>query len=132
MPEGRAPIEYYDLLEEAVIAQLATVDIAGRPQVNPVWLLCENDQILLSVLEGTSKLRNMRANANVALSLLDPQDSFRYLELRGTVAAIERYDDLSLVNALSRKYTGGDYRSAQPGQVRYRIRIDVRGWSAQG
>ncbi len=132
MPEGKVPIEYYDLLEEAVIAHLATVGPGGRPEVNPVWVLCEHDDLHLSILEGTSKLRNIRERPDVALSFLDPENPSRYLEVRGRVTAIEQYDDLSLVNSLARKYTGSDYRNSQPGQVRFRVRVTVRGWTAQG
>lgn len=132
MPEGRVPIEYYDLLEEAVIAHLATVGPAGRPEVNPVWVLCEHDELHLSILEGTSKLRNVRDRPDVALSFLDPENPSRYVEVRGRVTVIERYDDLSLVNALSLKYTGSNFRNVRPGQVRFRVRVAVRGWTALG
>ncbi len=132
MPGGNVPIEYYDLLEEAVVASLATTDEMGRPQVNPVWVLCQDDDLLLSVLDGTAKLSNMRARPDVALAFIDPVDPFRYLEVRGVVATIDRYDDLSLVNLLALKYTGSEFRNARPGQVRYRVKVKVRGWTAQG
>jgi PPOX class probable F420-dependent enzyme len=132
MPGGPVPSKFADLLEGTVMAHLATVDPSGIPQVNPVWILWENGCLHVSVLSETRKLNNMRANPNVALSFLDPEDNRRYLELRGTVQSIERYDDLSLVNRLSRKYTGSDYKAAKEGQIRFHVTIAVDTWTAQG
>lgn len=132
MPVGPVPLMYRDLLEGNVLAHLATVSPDSKVSSTPVWILWNNDQVQISVLGDTKKLVNMRANPYVALSLLDPENPGRYLEIRGKVASIERYDDLSLVNELSRKYTGHDYRNVKPGQVRYRVTIAIERWSGQG
>lgn len=131
MPEGPVPRSYLDLLQGNVIAHLATVNPDGQPSVTPVWMLWQDDHVVLSVLGETRKLQNMRANPNIALSLLDPENPMRYLEMRGRVTAIERYDDLSVVNALSRKYIGHDYRNVKPGQIRFRIDIAIERWTGQ-
>lgn len=132
MPKVPVPLQYIDLLEGNVMAHLATVDGDGCPQVNPVWILWDADTIVMSMLEGTRKLANIQGWPHVALSLLDPEDSNRYLELRGHVTRIERYDDLSLVNLLARKYTGRDFRGARHGEIRYRVVVTVTSWTAQG
>src|SRR6478752_5144702 len=109
MPQGPAPERYHDLLESKALGHLATVDAKGRPQVNPVWYISDGAFIYLSVKPETAKYRNLRANPAAALSILDPANSGRYVELRGTVTGFELYEDLTWVNQLAHKYTGADF-----------------------
>lgn len=133
MPAVPVPDRYRDLLESAVLGHLATVDPGGKPQVNPVWFLWDADggTILLSVTAETRKLRNLQGNPAVALSISDPAQPDRYLELRGTVVELERYDTLVWVNVLARKYTGADFTRGASG-LRYKVTVRVDAWTGQG
>jgi len=119
------------LLEEGALGHLATISPTGQPQVNPVWFLWENDHLLISVKPETVKYRNLRANPRVAMSILDPADNYRYLEVRGEVVDFTLFTDLTFVNRLARKYTGADFRSGVAGEERYRITIRVDTWTGQ-
>ena len=132
MPTGQMPSTHLDLLERPVMGQLATVDSNHRPQVNPVWFLYDGQRLLLSVKPETAKFRNMRANHWVALSILDPENSFRYLELRGKVISFELYKTLTFVNQLAQKYTNADFTAGTVGEERYKITIDIETWTASG
>lgn len=131
MPLGPVPDHFNDLLNGAVLGHLATVDANGRPQVNPVWFIWEDSQLLIGVKGDTGKLRNLRENPWLALSILDPDNSFRYLELRGEVVAFDEYRDLSFVNRLSRKYRGTDVDPSEMGKERYRLTVRVDAWTSQ-
>lgn len=132
MPRGPLPATYLDLLERPLIGHLATVDGKGHPQVNPVWFLYDGTRLLLSVKGETTKLRNMRGNHWIALSVVDPDSSYRYLELRGKVISFELYKTLTFVNQLSQKYTGADFTGGHAGEERYKVTISIEGWSASG
>jgi hypothetical protein len=88
--------------------------------------------LLLSIKPDTIKFRNLQANPAVALSILDPRDSFRYLELRGTVIDFELYTTLEFVNRLAHKYTGSDFTGGRDGEERYKVTIQVDTWTAAG
>lgn len=131
MPNAPVPDRFHDLLESAALGHLATVDGEGRPEVNPVWFLWDGEHVLISVLASTRKYRNLQRDPRLAMSLLDDKHPQRYVEVRGEVVAFERYDDLTFVNQLSRKYTGGDYQYGHAGQVRYKLTIRVDAWTGQ-
>ncbi len=130
MPTGQLPTSHLDLLERPVVGHLATVDANGRPQVNPVWFLFDGQRLLLSVKGGTAKLRNMRGNHQVAISVVDPDNPFRYLELRGRVISFELYKTLTFVNLLAQKYTGADFTDGHAGEERYKVTISIESWTA--
>jgi PPOX class probable F420-dependent enzyme len=129
MPKSPVPVEFRDLLESTELAHLATVDAHGKPQVNPIWFIWDGTHLLLGVQEATAKYRNLRRNPHLAVSILDPGNPFRYIELRGKVIDFHLYEDLSFVNELSRKYTGKDYPPESMGLRRYRLTVEIDSWT---
>ena len=129
---GEAPQRYRDILESTALGHLATIGADGRPQVNPVWFIWDGHAILLSVKPETVKYGNMRANPAVAMSVSDPAQPDRYVEVRGEVVALELYETLAWVNQLARKYTGEDFRGGRDGEHRYKVTIRVDAWTGQG
>ena len=132
MPKGPIPVSYLDLLESPVLGQLATVVDHHRPQVNPVWFLWDGERLLLSIKPETAKYRDLRKNPALAISILGPQNSFRYLGLRGVVAEFQLYTTLEFVNLLARKYTGADFAGGQDGEERYKVIVQIDSWTASG
>ncbi|MGI9253863.1 MAG: PPOX class F420-dependent oxidoreductase [Thermomicrobiales bacterium] len=132
MPSGPVPERFSDLLESCSLGHLATVSAEGKPQVNPVWFIADRQSLYLSVKADTAKLRNMRANPSVALSISDPANPGRYVELRGEVVDLELFDTLEWVNHLARKYIGADFSMGANGEHRYKVTIGIDGWSGQG
>ena len=131
MPKGPVPEQYHDILESTTLGHLATIDEKGRPQVNPVWFLWDGEHVLLSVRPVTKKYSNLRINPHVAISLLDPSNPYRYVEIRGEVIEWELFTTLDFVNLLSRKYTGADYTRGVVGEERYKVTIRVDSWTGQ-
>ncbi len=132
MPKGAVPERYQDILDSTALGHLATVAPDGRPQVNPVWFISNGSYVYLSVKPETAKYRNLRANPNVAMSVADPANPDRYVEVRGEAVEFELYDTLAWVNQLARKYTGADYTRGVDGEHRYKVTIRVDSWTAQG
>jgi PPOX class probable F420-dependent enzyme len=131
MPALPIPARFDDLLAAPVMGHLATVSADGAPQVNPVWFIRDGDLLLLSVKESTAKYRNMLANPRAALSVIDPADSHRYIELRGEVVALDLYLTLEWVDELARKYTGRAFTGGRAGERRYKVTIRVEKWTGQ-
>jgi PPOX class probable F420-dependent enzyme len=85
----QVPDSYRDLLERPLIAHLATVRPDGGPMVNPVWFVWDGDRIRMTHTRTRQKFRNLQAEPRVALSITDPDEDQRYLELRGEVETVE-------------------------------------------
>lgn len=119
------PDSYKDLLDKKAFAQLATVMSDGSPHVTPVWWDYDGNHIRINTAKGRVKDRNMRRNKKVALTIVDPDNPYRYLGVRGEVAEITEQGADAHIDLLAKKYLGKDkYPFRQPGEVRvlYKIR----------
>lgn len=83
------PEDFRDLLERPLFADLATVREDGTPQVNPMWYAWDGEFIKFTHTNFRRKFKNISANPNVAISIIDPENPYRYLEVRGVVEHIE-------------------------------------------
>ncbi len=88
-PVPQVPDSHRDLLERPLIAHVATVRTGGGPQSNPMWFAWDGARIRLTHTSTRQKFRNLQAEPRVALSITDPDDSQRYLEVRGVVEGTE-------------------------------------------
>ncbi|MGD9792611.1 MAG: PPOX class F420-dependent oxidoreductase [Acidimicrobiia bacterium] len=112
------------LLAEPVIANLATVGRDGSPHLTPVWVDLAGDDVVINTAEGRAKIDNLRRQAKVAVSVVDPQDPYRVLALQGAVTAITDHDADAHIDRLARKYLGVDtYPMRQPGERRLKVTI---------
>lgn len=91
------------------LAHLATIGPDGAPQTSPVWFHWEDGLIRVSVYETSQKLKNVRRDPRVAVSIVDPRDAYRYLEFRGVVTSVKPDPHTELIIRLSGKYLGLDY-----------------------
>jgi len=97
----------------------------GSPQVTPVWCDFDGAHVLVNSARGRVKDRNMRRDPRVALVILDPDNPYRYLEVRGRVVEITEDGAEAHIDRLAQKYLGVErYPYRQPGEVRvlYKIR----------
>ena len=79
------PVSHLDLLERPLFAHLATLRPDGTPQVNPVWFRWDGERLWFTTETRRFKYRNIVANPSAAVSINDPDQPYRYLEVRGTV-----------------------------------------------
>ncbi len=125
------PESHADLLKKPVIAHLATIGSGGGPHSTPVWCDWDGRHVLLNTNKGRQKYRNLVRDPRVALSIVDPADPFRHLQVQGT-AVIEDDSDLAGINSLSNKYIGQDYPFLQPGEERVVIKVKPEHVTSQG
>jgi PPOX class probable F420-dependent enzyme len=91
----------------------------GRPQVTPVWVDYDGKNVVINTAQGRQKDLNLQRDGRVAMSILDPDNPYRYLEVRGKI--IERTTDGAdkHIDAMALRYLGKDkYPFAKPGEVR--------------
>jgi PPOX class probable F420-dependent enzyme len=126
MSLDKIPKSHYDLMEDKkrAFAHLATVMEDGSPQVTTVWFNINGKYVLINSLEGRVKDKNMRKRPKVALIIPDPQDPYRYLQIRGHVAEITKEGARAHIDVLAGKYTGtAQYRGFHQGDVRVTYKI---------
>ncbi|MCA9913114.1 MAG: PPOX class F420-dependent oxidoreductase [Anaerolineae bacterium] len=102
------PDTHKDLIERPIVAALATLMPDNQPQVTPVWFGYEDGFILVNTARGRQKDRNMSERPKVTLLVIDPDNPYRYLEIRGTVIEINEEEGLEHINTLTRRYTSRD------------------------
>jgi PPOX class probable F420-dependent enzyme len=113
------PEKFEDILHSNALAHVATVGPKGEPQNNPVWFDWDGKRIRFSQLPTRQKFRNLQREPRLSLSIVDPQNPYRYLEVRGVVERVEEDPDLAFMNKLAKKYTGQEtYAGAKPGEGR--------------
>ena len=103
MSDRVIPEKFTDLFDKRVFANLATLMPDGRPQVTPVWCEFDGTHIMVNSAQGRQKDRNMRRDPRVSLSVMDPDNAYRYLEVRGEVVEIEEDTTCEHINKLAKK-----------------------------
>jgi PPOX class probable F420-dependent enzyme len=128
------PASHADLLESTALAHVATIGPDGAPQVNPVWFVWDGRYLCFSQTTQRQKYRNVRRDPRVALSIVDPSNPYRYLELRGVVARIEPDPDLAFVDRVTKKYLGQDRDPSwnPPGEERVVVVVEPRRTTQMG
>ena len=127
------PGSHSDILDKPAFASVATIGPNGEPQNNPVWFGWDGSRIRFSQTTKRQKYQNMSADPHVALSILDPDDPYRYLEVRGVVVDVEDDPDLAFINSMAQKYLGLDrYPWHQAGDERVVIVVEATHTSTMG
>ncbi len=128
IPEG-----YRDLLESTALVHVATIGPKGEPQNNPVWFDWGGEYVKFSQTKARQKYRNVNREPRLAFSLVDPENPYRYLEVRGEVDHIEEDPENDFINAMAKKYMGVDeYPLHQPGDERVVVYVRPRHTTQMG
>ena len=121
------PEKYRDLFQKKAFGAFTTLMPDGSPQTTPVWIDYQGDEIWVNSALGRQKDKNVRRDPRVAIAVMDPDDPYRYVEVRGQVREITEHGTDAHIDKMARKYLGQDkYPYAQPGEKRvlYKIRIE--------
>jgi PPOX class probable F420-dependent enzyme len=126
------PEQFLDLVrDKKAFAHVATVMRDGSPQVTPVWLDYRDGKIRINTARGRVKARTMMKGARVALSIQDPDNPYRYVQIRGVVVNETEQGADTHIDALAKKYLGRDkYPFRRPGEVR--VTYEIEPTSVQG
>jgi PPOX class probable F420-dependent enzyme len=132
MAEG-IPEKYRDLFDKKAFANLATMMPDGTPQVTPVWVDYDGTHVIVNSARGRQKDKNLRRNPKVSLSIQDPDNPYRYLEVRGHVTEITEDGADEHIDKMAKKYMGVDrYPGRQSGEVRVIYKIEPQRTSSMG
>jgi PPOX class probable F420-dependent enzyme len=127
------PDSHLDLLgTKKAFANIATVMKDGSPQVTPVWFDYAEGKIRVNTARGRVKSRTMRNGASVALAIMDPDNPYRYLQIRGRVVDVTETGADAHIDSLANKYLGKNYPFRQPGEIRVKYEIEPTSAQAMG
>lgn len=126
--------KYRDLLfEKLSFANVAIVRSNGKPHVSPVWFDMSEDDfksnlININTAKGRVKAKNMEIGNPVAITIMDPDNPYRYLGLEGEILKIIEGETAEQhIDALAKKYLDKDvYPNRKPGEERIKIQIKIK------
>lgn len=124
------PDSHRDLFDRPVVVTLVTVMPDGQPQATPVWCMYDGTHVIVNTARGRQKDRNMTRDSKVTVLAVDPDNPYRYLEVRGTVAEVTEVGAVDVINALSERYTGktpyyGSNAPAELAQTEVRVTYKI-------
>ena len=119
------PERLIDLLspEKKAFASLALTLANGSPQVTPIWFGWDGTRIVLNTARGRVKDKVMHRRGKVALSIVDPSDPYRYLQIRGRVVDETEEGAYDVICDLRLKYRGDRNYPRNPGEVRVTYKV---------
>jgi PPOX class probable F420-dependent enzyme len=124
MSNNEIPPAFLDLFKKQAFGHLATLMPDGAPQVTPVWIDYDGEHVIFNTAADRQKDRNLQRDGRVAISILDPDNAYRYLEVRGQVVERTTQGADAHIDAMAKKYLGQDkYPFRQPGEVRVIFKI---------
>jgi PPOX class probable F420-dependent enzyme len=118
------PQNVRDILDKKAFAHLATLGADGAPQITPVWVDHDGQHIRFNTARGRVKTRNLERNPRVAVAVQDPDNPYRYVQVRGRVTEVTEHGADAHIDALAKKYLGKDtYPNRRAGEVRVIVKI---------
>lgn len=127
------PQNYLDLFQKKAFGVLTTLMPDGSPQTQPVWVDYQDGNVWVNSAEGRQKDKNVRRDPRVAVAIIDPDNPYRYLEVRGKVEEITNEGASAHIDKMAKKYLGQDkYPYAQPGEKRVLYKIKPHNFHTMG
>jgi PPOX class probable F420-dependent enzyme len=116
--------EVKNLIDRPNFAHLATLMSDGSPQSVPVWISREGERLIVCTGEGSLKAKNTRRDPRVAISVVDFNNPYEEVQIRGRVAERRPDSDFKYMDAVSHKFTGKPFPMRSP-EGRIALVIDV-------
>lgn len=130
---AQIPEAYSDLVERPITVSLATLLPSGQPQVTPVWVGYDGTYLIVNTVKDRRKFKDMEANPRVTVLAVDPENPYRYMEVRGRVVRTSEQGADENIDKLAKKYLGVDkYPFSAPGEQRVMCYIEPEHVEAQG
>ncbi|MEU5847316.1 PPOX class F420-dependent oxidoreductase [Saccharopolyspora shandongensis] len=119
------PQDREEILNKRAFGHVATIGPHGEPQSSPVWIDWDGRYLKFSQTKTRQKYRNLNREPRIAISVHDPDQPYRYVEVRGKVAKIEDDRDRAFINKMAKKYLDEDeYPWPQPGEERVVVYVE--------
>ena len=126
MPKPPLPRELDEFLSQPNPAVIATLLPDGSPHTTATWYVWDNGRVLVNMDESRTRLRYLRGDPRVSITVLGRDEWYRHVTLRGAAASIEPDSELDDIDRLARHYTGNAYPNRESGRVS--AWIDVASW----
>ena len=129
MPSAPLPLEVVELIRRPNPAVVATLRSDGSPHTVATWYDWEDELVLLNMDASRRRLRFMRADARVALTVLDSESWYRHVSLYGVVVRIEQDRELEDIDRLALRYTGAPFSRRDAPRYSAWMRVETwHGW----
>jgi len=121
------------LISRPVLASLATLNPDGSPQITPLWVDLDGDDVVFNTAQGRKKARNLERDSRVAVTVIDPDDQYNVVAFQGTVSDVTTEGADAHIDAMAKKYLGVDtYPMRREGEVRVRVTVRTDRIAMQG
>ncbi len=122
-----------ELIARPVLASLVTLYPDGSPQISPLWIDLDGDNVVFNTAKGRVKARNVERDPRVAVTVVDPDDQYNVVAFRGTVVEITTEGADAHIDQLAHKYLGVDsYPMRRADEVRIRVVVRTDHVAMQG
>jgi len=116
--------KYRDIFDKKTFCYVATVGKDGTPQVTPVWCECDGTHVVFNTARGRVKDANLARNPKITLAASDPDNPYRYVQVKGRVAEVTEQGADAHIDKMAKKYLGKDtYPGRKPGEVRMIVKV---------
>ncbi len=118
------PDDLLDLLRKPSPCFVATVMPDGSPQLTQTWVTTDGEHVVINIVEGHQKAKNLARDSRVAVNIVDPDNVFRYYAVRGRVVEMTTEGGSESIDEISQKYLGIPYPNFT-GQPETRLVITI-------
>ncbi|MET0698150.1 MAG: PPOX class F420-dependent oxidoreductase [Mycobacterium sp.] len=118
------PADLIALLRRPSPCFVATLMPNGSPQLTQTWVTTDGENVVINIVDGHQKAKNLARDARVAVNIVDPENVFRYYAVRGRVISTTTEGGLESINEISHKYLGIDYPNFT-GQQETRVIVTI-------
>lgn len=116
--------KYRDIFDKKTFCYVATVGKDGTPQVTPVWCEFDGTHIVFNTARGRVKDANLARNPTITLAAADPDNPYRYVQVKGRVAEVTEQGADPHIDKMAKKYLGQDrYPGRKPGEQRMIVKV---------
>ena len=116
--------KYRDIFDKKTFCYVATVNKDGTPQLTPVWCEFDGTHVVFNTARGRVKDVNLARNPKITLAAADPDNPYRYVQVKGRVAEVTEQGADPHIDKLAKKYMGADrYPGRKPGERRMIVKV---------
>ena len=129
------PDSHTDLLDwdTKALGHVATVGPDGEPQSSPVWIDWDGEHLKFSLTTTRQKYRNLHKDKRISVSIVDPDNAYRYLEVRGELDEVEPDPNIDFISRMANKYLGKErYPWHREGDERVIMKVRLTSASTMG
>lgn len=128
MPKPPLPPKLIEFLQRPNPSVIGTVDADGSPHTAATWYVWDDGRVLVNMDAERKRVRHLREDPRVSITVMDRDSWYRQVTLRGRVAALEEDAHLGDIDRIARHYMGEPYSQRERGRIS--AQIEVESWYA--